>query len=475
MTKQQQTWEITLITPLHTGDGELLRPDMDFMVSKKGKGLEVIDLEAVLESLKDNPKALSDMGRMDISSFIRSYGLLSVRPAYTLHWPGKAPAEIRRFLKDAYGRPYLAGSSLKGAIRTALWQGLDRTKLPSASSDFRGFEKAVSRMDGEPHNDFLRPLQISDSPGIAPDGALQVDDIRFFNLQTGDRAGWKDFSSRRTLDRFQEASGSYVESLKSQTRLYVRAKLDPFLPSAHMKKLWPIPQGRGLDSFPSLAGEVNRHSKRIAEREKEFFTRYGQNHLAAFYTDVINGIQSMEKMPGAFIVRMAWGSGWRGMTGDWLNDRELDAVRRERRLGKPGVAVFPKTRRLAMKDGMPSLPLGWVLVRPVADELFFRAAESLSVPDIPAPEIKEEVPAPKPVPKPEPETVQTEIWEGAFVKYTPNNRKITATWEKKKAETDQKEVIPENYHKKLFEQKKALTLKVEVEVYGNAYRIVKVL
>ena len=48
------------------------------------------------------------------------------------------------------------------------------------------------------------------------------------------------------------------------------------------------------------------------------------------------------------------------MTGEWIHGVDLENVRKERKLGKKGVAVFPKTRRLAMKSGMPSAPLGWV-------------------------------------------------------------------------------------------------------------------
>ncbi len=467
MKKHSQTWEIILLTPLHVGDGESLQVQMDYLPSKKG--LEVIDLEAVLESLQDNPKALSDMGRMDISSFIRSYGL-SVLPRYRLTFPDTVPNEVRRFIKDAYGRPFLAGSSLKGAIRTALWQGLDRSRLPSAS-DFRSFDKAVKSLEGQPHNDFLRPLQISDSPGIAGDGNLQVSDIRFFNLRNGDRAGWKDFSGRRTLDRFQDANGIFAESLKSETRFYVKAKLDSFLPSAPVSRLWPIPPTEGLDSFESLARAVNTHSRNIAEGEKAFFARYGQNHVAAFYDSLMQGIDGLAEKPGTFIVRMAWGSGWKGMTGDWMSERELADVRRQKPLGKPGVPVFPKTRRLAMKDGLPSQPLGWVLVQPAADDLFYSAAENLTAPSVP--EAKTGISAPA-IPKPAEKPVQTEIWENAFVKYTPNDGKLTAVWKGKKAETSDKDLIPQQYHNKLFKKKKGINLKVEAEVYGNAFRLIRV-
>jgi CRISPR-associated protein Csm5 len=410
--KQTRTWEITLLTPLHVGDGENLIQNMDYISVKEG--LSVIHLDTVLNSISDNPRAVSDLARMDLAQFIKSYSL-KVQPDYTLPVKGANPREVRRFLKNAYGEPYLAGTTLKGAIRTALWTTLDRSGIPPVR-DFRKFETAVHKLDGEPHTDFLRPLAISDSIGLKPDGALAAEEIKFFNIQTGNKPGWKDFSSKRTLDRFQDAAGLFVEALKPGTRVYAKVELSQFLRSEPMRSLWPIPGADGLDDFESFAGVINAYSKKLAMNERGFFAGYGPAAagVTAFYDDLVkNGFEHIKDMPGTFFLRMAWGSGWKGMTGDWIHGRDLEAVRQERKLGKQGVPIFPKTRRLAMKDGSPVLPMGWAFVKPAADNLFAPRASSPSGKIAPAARSEKsgDVPRTDSSKKPaaSPEQVQSEI------------------------------------------------------------------
>ena len=67
---------------------------------------------------------------------------------------------------------------------------------------------------------------------------------------------------------------------------------------------------------------------------------------------------------------MSWGSGWRGMTGDWASDEQVKTFRELFNLGRTG-KPFPKTRRLVV-SGEPKLPMGWIRLVPydfVADKL----------------------------------------------------------------------------------------------------------
>lgn len=370
-----RTWQVTLLTPLHVGDGESLILNRDYINGKKD--LSVICLDTLLEQVADIPGAVSDLTRMNLSEFIRSYNL-SIQPDYLLERNGGTPSEIRRFLKNAHGQPYLAGTTIKGAIRTALWMTLNRKHLPPVRN-FRSFDKEVKKLSGEPHNDFLRPLAVSDSTGISPDNTLYAAEIKFFNIQRDNRPGWKDFASRRTLDRFEDAAGISVEALKPGTHLYVRAELNRFLQLDEIVPLSRIPQARGLDNFQELAQTINTHSRNIALSERDFFSSYrpATAAVADFYDQLAHGgFKEMENRPGSFIVRMAWGSGWKGMTGNWINDKDLEMVRRERKLGKKGVPVFPKTRRLVMKNGYPAIPMGWAIVDPVSDTLFAHKSPS---------------------------------------------------------------------------------------------------
>lgn len=410
-----QTWEITLLTPLHVGDGSSHFLDQDYIVN--GRNIEILDLDDLLEHLEDNPGAINEMGRgqFSLSKFIRDYKL-SVTPRYVFANVTTKPKDIRRFLKNAHGQVYIPGSSLKGALRTALLQ-LTLERFHSYQ-DFFYLSKQVKAYkssdphqssDPDPHYDFLRPLHVSDSEGLAPMEGLSLAEVKFFNLQAADTPGWKDFASKRTGPDFRQATGLFVEALKTGTKVHVQIGLDEFLLSESGSKAANLPRDNALLNFQTMAQVMNQHAFKLATAEKAFFAKHGDATAGA--TDFYRKLLTLCTTPAedGFYLRMAWGSGWRGMTGNWLSGQELEKVRKEANLGKnfcpecntqlranpksgfyrcrecqkkfPTTQlaisdIFPKSRRLAMQDGVPALPLGWVYVRPTEKNLFRNIART---------------------------------------------------------------------------------------------------
>jgi CRISPR/Cas system CSM-associated protein Csm5 (group 7 of RAMP superfamily) len=402
-----QTWEVELLTPLHIGDGVELRLNEDY-VSKTGS-MDVIEFDSLLESLSEYPLAINDLGKtIDLQRLMKNYRI-NAPVRYSLPIKGVTiPNSIRRFLKNAYGQPYMAGSSLKGAIHTALWTTLDKSRLPSPQK-FRDFSAAVKSIGGkDPYHMFIRPLQISDSIGIEPGGALNCEEIKFFNLQMGNRPGWKDFRDKRTKDKFQDAAGLFVECLKPGIKLCLQAKLDHFLNSPKIKKAAGITECSNLSQFQTLLQAMNAHSLHLATREQAFFSGYKTEtaSVMAFYDKLIYQIQALGQDSGTAFLRLSWGSGWRGMTGDWIDDDTLKEVRTQKKLGRTGVDIFPKTRRLAMdtQKGTPCLPLGWIRIQPVEKKKFslsINSAASAIPESSPQPLAVASVPTPPPDPEAE--------------------------------------------------------------------------
>jgi len=401
-----QCWKITTLTPLHIGDGEELALNLDYV--QVHSGVEVIHTDDLLEALGDIPGAITEIGgrSFHLADFVRQYKL-TLSPLYTLKYSGRPPQSIRRFIKDAYCRPYLPGSSLKGAIRTALWVNLDRAAARSPSRNYKGFKKRINGLAGDdPHHDFLRPLNVSDSNAVDPADTLQIAEIKYFNLLYNNRPGWKDFRSNNTINDFKKASGLQVEALKPGVELVVNAALEGFLNIAYIKSAARIPVHRGTENLVDLASVVNSHSLSIAQSELNFFSEFGAATAPArgFYQYLVAEIDRMKANSGSFILRLAWGSGWKGMTGDWMDEDTLEVVRRIEKLGRRGHPVFPKTRRLAMKDGVPSLPMGWILVEPAGEDEFVKRALKIGDSRDSVPEPSRE-PQPKP---PDPEEMKKE-------------------------------------------------------------------
>lgn len=69
-----------------------------------------------------------------------------------------------------------------------------------------------------------------------------------------------------------------------------------------------------------------------------------------------------------------------------------------------------------------------------------------------------------------------EIWENAILTYNPGNKTLRAEKDNKKVDTliEDKNCVPQEFHKKLFEKKVSVTAKVVIEVEGNFYKIVEV-
>ncbi len=401
------SWQVTLLTPLHIGDGVEMQENLDYISGQAG--LQVVNLEEMLEAVASvNHQAIGEMGRQnfDLPRFLRDYGV-SLKPSYTLPLAtGATVKSLRRFLKNGLGQPYVPGSSLKGALRTALLAPLlaagaaqHTATSPRTHGDLQNALKASAGPD--PNHDLFRPLQVSDSAGLEAQDVLGAEEIKFFNIAEGDKGGWKDFSSRRTVSRFDSAAGIYVEALKSGAVFHVQAALDGFLGQPAIRRGLGYSGESGFETFSALARTINSHSRSLAEREREFFKGYGVSPAAVFLGTVIERFATLSG--DSFILRLAWGSGWKGMTGDWIHGHELDSLRKHRNLGKTGCPrcqspktqgrgreplvcgscshtyrsnerwlfpTFPKTRRLALKDGFPCLPLGWVEVKPIGREVF---------------------------------------------------------------------------------------------------------
>ena len=404
------TLELTLLTPLHIGDGQELQTNIDFIVDKNT--LKIIDIDDLLAELKAaNPRVISEIAHSEFNlhKFIQNYHL-NVTPKYTLLFNGRTkPSSVRNFIKNAYGQPYVPGSSLKGALCTAIWATLARCNVASANDNYRVLKKQTNELAGSPHEHLLRPLQVSDGLAVSPDESLMLCEIKFFNLKNDTEAGWKNFTSRQkeTVSDFMMAGGIYVEALKQDMRIFVQIGLDSFLLTESVCRLGRIKQCSALKDFSSMASVINQHSLHIVRREQKFFNRYRQGSKPAlFYKKLENKIKELTDSR-SFIIRLAWGSGWRCMTGDWLDDEEVKVVRKAVNLGKTACPLckstrvrrdkidnqyvclrngcghrfardglwlfpeFPKTRRLAVHDGFPCLPLGWVMVRPVEKAAFY--------------------------------------------------------------------------------------------------------
>lgn len=178
-------FKIEILTPVNIGSGELLSPYSDY-IYEKGY-VYYIDYDFLLEELSQKADSLGLMDefvaivRSQASSNIRSKFKLKsflekVGLDYKKYFYKKLPTseevreQVQLHVKSA-GQPYIPGSSLKGAIRTALLAHLSFSEgekelikyIENEKKKVRDFAYTGQDLFGKYDKDKLKYLQVSDS------------------------------------------------------------------------------------------------------------------------------------------------------------------------------------------------------------------------------------------------------------------------------------------------------------------------
>ncbi|MEJ5310510.1 MAG: type III-A CRISPR-associated RAMP protein Csm5 [Anaerolineae bacterium] len=362
--------KVTVLSPLHIGSGRDLLNEYDYAIYQ-GQTWRINE-DTLLEAQNVDDPAIADrLAQTPPAQLLRAPA--DFRPdsrlfRYVIKGTPRATgtgAEVREQFKDVYDRPYLPGTTLKGALRTALgwlaWEkrGLrpDRTKL-GRDRRFAAQQYEHELFGRDPNHDLLRALQVGDS---APVG---VDRLMIVNARVLNRGG-------------KPASPIELEALRPDTVFELTLKIDNVLFSS-----WAQAHGLkmpGAALLRELPGVVQAHTAQRLAREAEWFARIpGADKVAAYYRQ----LRDTRLSPSAFFIQIGWGAGWEGKTfGSRLqaDSNFMETIVRHPKEGGYGLArgqrkpgdPFPKSRRVLVQvqrgpDGrtveIPHSPLGWVLV-----------------------------------------------------------------------------------------------------------------
>ncbi len=361
------TYKLTLqtLSPVHIGAGEELRLGFDFVVANKRTWR--LNEEAILEA-KWEQMGLGKPGRQryplpgevlqerDFSNneFFR-YVLRGAPHSF------KADARLQACIKDPADRPYVPGSSLKGAFRTALaWTGwdevrprLDRSAIGNRRSwAGRPLEQKVFGRD--PNHDLLRALHVSDlHGGLLPNKALGV-------------------VTARVLTRGDLQSPIALEAILGNQVLRGTLKIDETLFSSQAER--ELKFGNRRRWLDELMKRVQAHSRARIERMMHWFgTVRGADKIANYYRQLL----ALKLPSNKALVQLGWGSGWDGKT-FWTHLQNNEALfeklmrdfrlqhRRSRNAPPTKAKDFPVSRRVITRGEGDSAsiiaPFGWVLV-----------------------------------------------------------------------------------------------------------------
>jgi len=355
--------KITTLSPLHIGDGNELRQGFDFMV--QGNKTYRLNENAVLEKKHDKLKP-SPQGVYPLPGNLLVEQDYSNPEFFRYILPGiprsrRADARLKTCTKDVYDRPYIPGSSLKGALRTALaWTGwqevnpqLDRSAI--GRNRFGAGQTLERRIFGDnPNHDLLRALQVSDCSGVQkPGGGLMIVNAQVLTMKSA-------------------GSPVELEAIVGDKTFTGSIHIDDFLFSQMAER--ELHFSNRQHWLNELMLRVQKRTQaRLTELIPWFEKAQNGNRIVEFYRQLL----SLKLDKNHALIQLGWGTGWDGTTfGSHLQkDPQLfEQIVRDFRMHraqpgspprKPG-DPFPRSKRAAMivKEGVanPAAPLGWVLL-----------------------------------------------------------------------------------------------------------------
>lgn len=401
------TLKITTLSPVHIGSGDRLISGVDYLIH--GNSLVVISLDKLLQWISARPDherlvsilttALANPKKGGIEEFLRQVNHqvdLAAIQAYRINSNGHHPPEILGFIKTLTSRPFLPGSSLKGAIRSALLRGkvhedtdlqgrIDST-LSQEIEHFRSqtknqegrrrgpdtksqeiegfvFVKGGIKPNKRSNYDLNRLLQIRDSEPLDISRSLEVQRVQLLSIR-GHRLGWKEKNS----DYGNNPTTLYIEALKKNVTVKLTATWQTYLQSEAASEL----QSSTVEAlFAYWMDYLRIASLNLLLQEQTFYRRYGQTDLADWYEARIN---EMVSDPTAVMLPLGWGGGYDAKTiTDLLSEKTFGLVvetfRNTQGLGKPGrnpgakwlgPLDSPKSRKVVVTPDDALQPLGWV-------------------------------------------------------------------------------------------------------------------
>lgn len=308
--------EIEVLTPLSIGAGQ--EKDwvrgVDFVVDN-GK-LYKLNLKKMIANgvdINDLTGYFALKNELGLKSKLA--GKLDDVSDFTMPFPVESDNDVKAFVKNQLGgNPVLTGSSLKGAIRSVLFQ-----YLGGKSKD--GKEVFGSSKDGD---EFMRFFKISD----AEFAQTELVNTKIFNLRGNGNSwqgGWK-FSGNRTDANFQSAGfNTLYESLMPMQKGYASLMMSETLfdlyetkQKAHIKS----PQKKPIlhSGFSSLFEIINKHTKDYLLKEKAFFEKYHAERSDEIVDSIDALLNQIPSDDSYCILKMSAGSGFHSITGDWLFD-----------------------------------------------------------------------------------------------------------------------------------------------------------
>jgi CRISPR-associated protein Csm5 len=365
----QNNITLTTLSPLHIGSGTALQPNTEYLYFENENAIALLDEHKVLEiigtenlgqwvSCIDNNQSLLALLRQRKKDLKASDIAKIILPAC-----GKVGStqSLRQQLRSGNGQPILPGSSLKGAIRTALFakmvfddtekKATKRANLQNNRGVFSDTALMKAYMGNDPNQDILRLLQVGDALFDSTDAVL----TQSINLYMNGRN--EDWRIKKEISQDVEVipqGATTTCAIKFNETLFEKGRSSGLF-SSKVRTLLPL---------DSLFHIINLQTQDLIDGRLAFWEKEGKPAPMDLFCEELERVLAISEScyPNECVIRLAWGTSYRNMTGGWqsiLDDDLYDSLVKAVRPRTPVDLPFSKTTRF-VEGGMP---LGFVKMK----------------------------------------------------------------------------------------------------------------
>lgn len=339
-----QEVEITTLTSVHVGSGTVLQQNTDF-VKVNADTMYVVDDRKVFELIGiDNVQkwVLSIERQENLLDFLK-YVVpgCNIRDCAMreLDLFGKVlPSDtLKEQIHDGRGYAYIPGSSIKGAIRTAVLASEVEHVEDKETKIILGRKVSASRIEKElfgddPKKDIFRFLQVGDAT-FKKGSEIAVKAIMGLNI-----------TASENVKPSGEQKPQLIEVIRPNVTTKFKMKLDTSrLPSGSVES---------LSSLSHLFKIINEHTLSLINHEIEYWENKSKQYSGA--EDYLEQMRAMKDIAdecgqNECVLRVGYGIGWNFITGGWarnLENFETSVVEKSRPNNRSYEEYdFPKSRR----------------------------------------------------------------------------------------------------------------------------------
>lgn len=373
------TFNAKTLSTLHIGNGNKLLRNIDFFVYPEKENdranIGVLDINKLgsvigknnIQKLIDFIDSIARDKTRDILNFIKEHAVKDfsykdlIKRKISIYGNFEGQNELKEFLINASGNPIVPGSSLKGAIRTALASSLilmDKNKY-KRQLEFNTLMSSSNQLERK-----ILSQVFSNTEKVEPNKNIMrfliVGDVEFKRKTIAvvlDIANYK-FVEGKKWD-IKTGQSSLVEALPEE------CDSEPFRISVN-ERLLEMNKNKGTITADSsylnidkILEIVNNHTKRLLDKEINFWNLPQQQQkslpesLKGYVENLKNVRKELETLKkNEAIIRVGANTGWHSITGGWIE--ELLGIENWKTFYKKlnkgrNIDFFPKTRKIDQK------------------------------------------------------------------------------------------------------------------------------